>query len=77
MASGTEKRATGLISFVLIVGGVSGLLHEWLDWIHVFGFVRFVVPSGDEVFSYVVMVVLGVAVGAAGDRFRPSGSADG
>ncbi|MCX5609581.1 MULTISPECIES: hypothetical protein [unclassified Streptomyces] len=58
---------SGLLSFVLVVGGASGLLHEWLDWIHFMGFVRFLVPEGYEIFGYVVMVVLGLAVGAAGD----------
>ncbi|MGP3684036.1 hypothetical protein ACTVZO_04875 [Streptomyces sp. IBSNAI002] len=58
---------TGLISFVLVVGGASGLLHEWLGWIHFMGFVRFLVPEGYEVYGYVVMAALGIAVGAAGD----------
>lgn len=58
---------TGLLSFVLVVGGASGLLHEWLDWIHFMGFVRFAVPEGYEVYGYTVMVALGVAVGVAGD----------
>ncbi|MER7731589.1 hypothetical protein ABTX80_11970 [Streptomyces erythrochromogenes] len=58
---------SGLLCFVLVVGGGSGLLHEWLGWIHFMGFVRFLVPDGHEVFGYVVMVALGLAVGAAGD----------
>ncbi|MFD4241624.1 hypothetical protein ACFWP3_08525 [Streptomyces sp. NPDC058525] len=71
MTSTTPKSpvtaVTGLISFVLVVGGASGLLHEWLGWIHFMGFVRFLVPEGYEVYGYVVMVALGIAVGAAGD----------
>ncbi|NEW71352.1 hypothetical protein [Streptomyces rhizosphaericus] len=55
-----------LLSFTLVVGGGSGLLHEWWGWLHFMGFVRFLVPDGYEVYSYVVMVVLGLAVGAAG-----------
>ncbi|KOU71348.1 hypothetical protein ADK96_06890 [Streptomyces sp. IGB124] len=60
---------TGLLSFVLVLvlGGGSGLLHEWLGWMHFMGFVRFLVPDGYEIYGYVVMVALGVAVGAAGD----------
>ncbi|MEU4730448.1 hypothetical protein [Streptomyces sp. NPDC023588] len=58
---------SGLTCFVLVVGGVSGLLHAWLGWIHLMGFVRFLVPDGHEIYGYAVMVVLGVAVGAAGD----------
>ncbi|WP_404961585.1 hypothetical protein [Streptomyces sp. 147326] len=71
MTSSTPKSplaaVTGLLSFVLVVGGASGLLHEWLGWIHFMGFVRFLAPDGYEIYSYVVMVVLGLAVGAAGD----------
>ncbi|WP_413797480.1 hypothetical protein [Streptomyces iranensis] len=63
-----------LLSFTLVVGGGSGLLHEWWGWLHFMGFVRFLVPDGYEVYSYVVMAVLGLAVGAAGgalsDRSR-------
>ncbi|MEU9251870.1 hypothetical protein AB0D66_08505 [Streptomyces sp. NPDC048270] len=58
---------SGLIGFVLVVGGASGLLHEWLGWFHFMGFVRFLVPEGYEPYGYGVMVALGIAVGAAGD----------
>ncbi|OEJ30763.1 hypothetical protein [Streptomyces subrutilus] len=71
MTSTTPKSpvtaVSGLISFVLVVGGASGLLHEWLDWIHFMGFVRFLVPEGYEIYGYGVMVALGIAVGAAGE----------
>ncbi|MEJ8645635.1 hypothetical protein WKI68_39375 [Streptomyces sp. MS1.HAVA.3] len=79
MTSNTPKSpltaVTGLLSFVLVVGGASGLLHEWLGWIHFMGFVRFLAPDGYESYSYVVMVVLGVAVGAAGDTLTRRGRA--
>ncbi|MBW8090700.1 hypothetical protein IGW14_22420 [Streptomyces hygroscopicus subsp. hygroscopicus] len=55
-----------VVSFALVVGGGSGLLHEWWGWLHFMGFVRFLVPDGYEVYGYVVMVVVGAAVGAAG-----------
>ncbi|UQW99875.1 hypothetical protein [Streptomyces sp. RerS4] len=64
---------SGLLCFVLVVGGGSGLLHEWFGWIHFMGFVRFLVPDGYEVFGYVVMVALGLAVGAAGDALSRRG----
>ncbi|MGS2643935.1 hypothetical protein [Streptosporangium sp. LJ11] len=64
---------SGLICFVLVVGGASGLLHEWFGWIHFMGFVRFLVPGGYEIYSYVVMIVLGLAVGAAGDAVTRRG----
>lgn len=64
---------TGLLAFVLIVGGGSGLLHEWLGWIHFMGFVRFLAPDGYEVYSYVVMIAIGLAVGTAGDALSRRG----
>ena len=64
-----------LIRFVLVVGGVSGLLHEWFGWVHFMGFLRFLTPDGYEIYSYVVMIVLGLAVGAAGTR-APGRAAD-
>ncbi|MFD9366700.1 hypothetical protein ACFWA6_03185 [Streptomyces sp. NPDC060020] len=79
MTSSTRKSpltaVTGLLSFVLVVGGASGLLHEWLGWIRFMGFVRFLVPDGYEVYGYVVMVVLGLTVGAAGDALTRRGRA--
>ncbi|WP_030759415.1 hypothetical protein [Streptomyces sp. NRRL F-2664] len=67
-AKSPSASATGLLCFVLLLGGGSGLLHEWFGWIHFMGFVRFLVPEGHEILGYVVMVALGVAVGAAGER---------
>jgi hypothetical protein len=64
---------SGLLCFVLVVGGASGLLHEWLDWIHFMGFVRFLAPDGYEIYSYVVMIVLGFAIGAAGNALTRRG----
>jgi hypothetical protein len=58
---------SGLLCFVMVVGGVSGLLHEWFGWIRFMGFVRFFVPDGYEIYGYVVMTALGLAVGVAGD----------
>ncbi|WP_436762046.1 hypothetical protein [Streptosporangium sp. V21-05] len=64
---------SGLVCFVLVVGGASGLLHEWFGWIHFMGFVRFLAPDGYEIYSYVIMIVLGLAVGAAGDAVTRRG----
>ncbi|MGZ9929250.1 hypothetical protein ACXNSR_05090 [Streptomyces sp. NC-S4] len=58
---------TGVLCFVLAVGGASGLLHEWLGWIHFMGFLRHLAPDGYEIYSYIVMIALGLAVGVAGD----------
>ncbi|UNO39403.1 hypothetical protein [Streptomyces sp. MST-110588] len=68
------KSLLRIISFVLVVGGIGGLLHEWFGWVRLFGFLHHLVADGYEVYSYIVMIVLGVAVGAAGnavDRARP------
>ncbi|WP_243744670.1 hypothetical protein [Streptomyces hainanensis] len=59
---------SGLICFVLVVGGASGLLHEWFGVFRIFGFLRVLAPGGYEIYAYVVMVVLGLAIGAAGER---------
>lgn len=71
MSRGTPKSplatVSGLVCFVLVVGGLSGLAHELFGWIRFMGFVRFLVPDGYEVAGYIVMVVLGIAVGVAGD----------
>jgi hypothetical protein len=37
------------------------------------GFLRFIVPDGYEIYSYVVMTVLGVAIGVAGDSIARRG----
>ncbi|MGJ6963109.1 hypothetical protein ACSDR0_14475 [Streptosporangium sp. G11] len=64
---------SGLLCFVLVVGGASGLLHEWFGWIHFMGFVRLLAPDGYETYSYVIMIVLGLVVGAAGDAVARRG----
>ncbi|MFD5616860.1 hypothetical protein [Streptomyces yangpuensis] len=66
-AKSPSAAVSGLLAFVLVVGGGSGLLHEWLGWIHFMGFVRLLVPDGYETYGYVVMVAAGLAVGAVGD----------
>jgi hypothetical protein len=71
MTTNTSKSplaaVTGLLCFVLVVGGISGLLHELFGWIRFMGFLRVLVPDGYEVFGYVIMIALGLAVGVAGD----------
>ncbi|MBW1597425.1 hypothetical protein [Streptomyces sp. JJ38] len=62
------KNVLGLLSFVLVAGGVTGLLHEWFGWFRLFGFLRFLSPDGYEVYTNLLLVVLGLALGAAGDR---------
>ncbi|MER5732003.1 hypothetical protein ABT084_27350 [Streptomyces sp. NPDC002138] len=62
----------GLVGFVLVVGGASGLLHEWFGWIRFMGFTRFLIPSGYEVLGYVVMIALGTAACVGAGARRPA-----
>lgn len=58
------KAILGFVTFVLVASGVTGLLHQWIDWMPTFfGFSRFVVPDGYEMPGYAVMTLLGIAVG--------------
>ncbi|MFC5721793.1 hypothetical protein ACFP1Z_16600 [Streptomyces gamaensis] len=63
------KRLLEIIAFILIVGGATGLLREWIGWkwLHLFGFFHYVIPTGYEVYGYIVLVVLGLAVGGASE----------
>ncbi|WP_340559077.1 hypothetical protein [Streptomyces sp. GSL17-111] len=62
------KKTLGLVAVVLVVGGASGLLHEWLGWWRLFGFLRFLEPDGYEVHADVVLIALGLVAGAASER---------
>ncbi|GAA0819049.1 hypothetical protein ACFQVD_30040 [Streptosporangium amethystogenes subsp. fukuiense] len=64
---------SGLLCFILVAGGASGLLHEWFGWIHFMGFLRFLAPEGYEIYSYALMIVLGLAIGAAGNALTRRG----
>ncbi|GAA2071683.1 hypothetical protein GCM10009801_23630 [Streptomyces albiaxialis] len=63
------KNLLGFVCFVLLAQGLGGLLHEftdgwWTPWtvVHRIGFLH-----GYEVYVCVLLVVLGLAVGAASD----------
>ncbi|MER5777876.1 hypothetical protein ABT144_27010 [Streptomyces sp. NPDC002039] len=59
------KGVVALLGGVLLVGGVSSLLHEWFGFIRFLGFMRllrFLVPDGLEILGGVVMVCLGCAL---------------
>ncbi|MGP3949787.1 hypothetical protein [Streptomyces sp. 7N604] len=65
------KSILGFLSFMFIAGGVTGLVHQWIDWGPAFfGFFRFVIPDGYEVYGYIVLTVLGIAVAAAANGVR-------
>ncbi|MFF8772312.1 hypothetical protein [Kitasatospora sp. NPDC015120] len=61
------KNFLGFVSFVLIVGGISGLLADHLWGLRVFGFVRYLVPSGHQTAGYFALIGVGVllALGTA------------
>ncbi|MFH8366356.1 hypothetical protein [Streptomyces sp. NPDC018031] len=64
------KSLHGFLCFMLVAGGASGLLHERFGWIRLFGFLRYLSPDGYEVYTYLVLIVLGVAVAGAGRAIR-------
>ncbi|GAA2780293.1 hypothetical protein RMN57_05390 [Kitasatospora sp. CM 4170] len=69
------KNLLGFVSFALVVGGISGLLSDHLWGLHVFGFVKYLVPDGHRTAGYLVLIVLGVALAVGTDRIgrRPQG----
>ncbi|MEE1786096.1 hypothetical protein PUR71_24820 [Streptomyces sp. SP17BM10] len=54
------KTLLGYLGFVLILGGATGLLSDHLGGFRLFGFVRFLVPSGHETAGYAALLALGV-----------------
>ncbi len=56
-----------LLCIVLLVAGTSGLLHEWEERFSYMGFVRLLVPDAYKIHGSVIMIVLGVALGIAGN----------
>ncbi|MBP0452621.1 MFS transporter [Kitasatospora sp. RG8] len=66
------KSLLGFISFVLVGGGISGLLSDRLWGLHVFGFVRHLVPDDHRTVGYVVLVVMGAALAVGSDRIGRS-----
>ncbi|MET8682379.1 hypothetical protein ABZW18_33650 [Streptomyces sp. NPDC004647] len=60
------KSVLGFLSFVLIAGGISGLLHEWFGTgFRLFGFLRFLSPDGYAIYTNIVLTALGVGLAAA------------
>ncbi|MBQ0865087.1 hypothetical protein ACH4RA_06090 [Streptomyces smyrnaeus] len=70
------KKFLGFVSFVLIVQGGGGLVHEVTDgrfnlpWAAVH---RLGLLDGYEVYACVLLIVLGIAVGAASDAVKRRG----
>ncbi|CAL9552582.1 hypothetical protein SUDANB58_04478 [Streptomyces sp. enrichment culture] len=60
------KGILGLIGFVLVVGGLQGIVHEAFGtWIPLMGFMRHLYVDGCELYVGIALVVLGVAVNTA------------
>ncbi|WP_274563678.1 hypothetical protein [Streptomyces spiramyceticus] len=69
------KKILEVVGFVLFVAGVSGVVHEVTGWLpQFFGFVRILDSldflKGRELYTNIVLAVVGVAVMASADRFR-------
>lgn len=67
------KNLLGFVSFVLVVGGISGLLSDHVWDVRLFGFLRHLVPDGHETAGYVVMIVVGAALAIGTDRIGRKG----
>jgi uncharacterized membrane protein len=63
------KGFLGFLSFVLVVGGLQGLVQRFFDtWIPLMGFMRHVYVDGYEIYTGIALLVLGTAVGVAAGR---------
>ncbi|WP_232660545.1 hypothetical protein [Pseudonocardia sp. TRM90224] len=63
------KVVLGFVSFLLVVGGLQGLVHELFGvWIPFMGFTRFVYVDGYEIYISLALLVLGIAAAVAANR---------
>ncbi|MEU6162229.1 hypothetical protein [Streptomyces sp. NPDC047130] len=68
------KGFLGFLSFVLVAGGVQGLVHEFSGtWIPVMGFMRHVYVDGYEIYIGIALLALGAAVAVAAGRAGEAG----
>ncbi|MFJ8436295.1 hypothetical protein ACIQ9P_33845 [Kitasatospora sp. NPDC094019] len=58
------KNLLGFVSFVLVVGGINGLLVDHLWGLHLFGFVRYLVPADHRTVGYLALIAVGVLLAA-------------
>ncbi|WP_326688001.1 MULTISPECIES: hypothetical protein [unclassified Streptomyces] len=69
------KKFLGFVAFVLLAQGVSGILHEitggWFRWAGVVHRIPFL--DGYEIYVCVLLLALGLAVGAASDSVKRKG----
>ncbi|MFF5335357.1 hypothetical protein [Streptomyces sp. NPDC013181] len=65
------KKLCETVGFLVFVQGVTGLLHEWLDWFHFFNVVlRIPFVAEHSLFVSIVLVVTGTAVMIASDSIK-------
>ncbi|MBR7676954.1 hypothetical protein [Streptomyces daliensis] len=68
------RNLLGFVSFVLIAQGVIGLVHHFTGWFGGGLLYRIGFLEGYEVYASIVLLVAGVAVGAASDKVRSASS---
>lgn len=69
------KRLLEFLCFMLVAGGLSGLLHEMFGWFRLFGFLRYLSAEGYEIHTNIALIVIGLLVGYASTRATDSESA--
>jgi hypothetical protein len=58
--------------FLLAIAGTADLVHHFAHWFVLFGFVsRIPLLARYDIFASAALLVLGFALMAAGDRFKP------
>ncbi|MFE2035308.1 hypothetical protein [Streptomyces scopuliridis] len=69
------KTVCGILCFLLLSQGVGGLLHEWTDgWFELWSVVaRMSYFDGYEIYVSVVLIVAGLAMGAATESAKKRG----
>lgn len=65
------RKVCETVGFLLFVQGVTGLLHEWLDWFRFFSLVqRLPFVAAYPLFASIVLLVAGAAVMIASDAVK-------
>ncbi|RII13782.1 hypothetical protein DSC45_22775 [Streptomyces sp. YIM 130001] len=63
------KGILSFLSFLLLVGGLQGIIHEAFDtWIPLMGFLRYLYVDGYEIFISIALLVLGTALATAASK---------
>ncbi|MEE1940693.1 hypothetical protein V1L54_14985 [Streptomyces sp. TRM 70361] len=66
------RKLLELLAFLLIAQGLGGVAHHFFDWFDLWALVHRVgFLDGHELYTSVVLFVLGVAVGGVAERLGP------